>query len=549
MSLPASVVLLFAQLFVAPPNSGVRILVNQVGFAPRDLKIAVVASDRLLADRTFHLAAYDGSILHTGTLTPDEGTYLATAHHYRADFTSFTRPGDYRLLAGGMESHRFAIGPQPGAAIPDSLLRFFQIQRCGYVRIPPREPCHPYDATALLGGEAKRPPDLTGGWHDAGDYTKFLQTTAVATHRLAVAYLLNPSRFGISSGKPSSHLIEELKWGVEWLGKAHFREGWIAVQVQDSTDHSVGWRLPEKDPLSRNRPVWIDDDPAHLGLFSAAMAAASQAFSRSGESRLSVKALKEAEAGWREAWKALREGRVIADDAGRRYRDPHPEDNLMLAAVELHFATGKDPYLQVADSLFAAVQPGYWVSWGDMAGIAAARASSISRPAQEFAERLLSHYDSLAARNPFAYPLESFPWGSAASQTGIANFALLYELTTGDERGKSLAIRQRDYLLGANPFGVSFVAGFGTDFSRSFHHQVTYLSGISLPGGVAEGPIDSAAFASSGIVLAASDRFARLQSKSAVYHDDRNDYLTNEPTVYQAAETLLLFTALNLPRP
>ncbi len=114
---------------------------------------------------------------------------------------------------------------------------------------------------------------------------------------------------------------------------------------------------------------------------------------------------------------------------------------------------------------------------------------------------------------------------------GAALSALWYEDLTGDGTYRRMAQAQRDYLLGDNPWGVSFVNGVGATWPHYPHHQVADLTGSELTGFWDEGPVSQAVFLAQGITLTRADVYAAFQSSEAVYHDDVADYITNEPTL------------------
>ena len=62
---------------------------------------------------------------------------------------------------------------------------------------------------------------------------------------------------------------------------------------------------------------------------------------------------------------------------------------------------------------------------------------------------------------------------------GLIATAALYHQLTGTPGSPAFATAQRDWLLGANAWGVSFMVGVGTRFPRCMQHQVANLSGTT----------------------------------------------------------------------
>jgi len=61
-------------------------------------------------------------------------------------------------------------------------------------------------------------------------------------------------------------------------------------------------------------------------------------------------------------------------------------------------------------------------------------------------------------------------------------------------------------------------------------------------GGLVDGPVYRRVFQSlRGVSIREPDSFAPFQDERAVYHDDINDYSTNEPTMDGTASAILLW--------
>jgi len=506
--------------------------VNQVGYLPDEAKIAVIASQEPLDSATFHLLASDGKVDFTGTLSADLGEYLAFKHHYLANFHRFKDIGKYRVAVGLLESQTFEIGNSLYGGIPDSLMRFFKVQRCGSNDALLHAECHLYDVRKVVSknGTSDAPLDLTGGWHDAGDYVKFSVTTAYSSYLLLLTAELFP--------KSKPQLEAEARIGLEWLLKMHPTPDRLITQVEGVADHKVGWRMPEADPLAKKRTAYEFPSQAQAGIVSAALAFGARAYREGDANELAGRFLRASE----ELYAFALSGRLsaAASPPDSHYFDAEARDDLALAAAELYATTQRVEYLDSAKAILSVIGAGGWVSWGDVEGFACYRAGQFWPASVEMLQASLQRYEQIADNNPYGYPASSFPWGSLALQTGVANLAVLYAKMTGDRQFDTLAIRQRDFLLGTNPYGVSLVSELGSVHVRHFHHQIAAIKRIPLPGGVAGGLVSRKTFTTSGIRLEAPDRFASIQSTTTVFHDDRMDFLTNEPTISGVAQAILL---------
>ena len=131
---------------------------------------------------------------------------------------------------------------------------------------------------------------------------------------------------------------------------------------------------------------------------------------------------------------------------------------------------------------------------------------------------------------------------------GAALVAVWYEDLKGDSAYRRLGLAQRDYVLGSNPWGVSFVNSIGSYWPHHPHHQVAALNGSELVGFWDEGPVPLADFLAQKITLKEADANAAFQSDGAVFHDDVQNYITNEPTISMNATSLALVAWYAPPR-
>jgi hypothetical protein len=95
--------------------------------------------------------------------------------------------------------------------------------------------------------------DATGGWHDAGDQLKYLITSSNTTARLLMAYQMKPNSFsdafdarGLQGANKLPDVLDEAKWGLEWILKLHPSVDELYHQVADDRDHK-GFKLPHEE--------------------------------------------------------------------------------------------------------------------------------------------------------------------------------------------------------------------------------------------------------------------------------------------------------------
>jgi len=115
---------------------------------------------------------------------------------------------------------------------------------------------------------------------------------------------------------------------------------------------------------------------------------------------------------------------------------------------------------------------------------------------------------------------------------------------TGQRRYRGFAAKQFDWLLGRNPWGTSMFTGIPADgiYPKDVHLFTTALLKRQVRGGLVDGPVYRNVFQGlRGVYIKEPDPLAAFQDERAVFHDDINDYSTNEPTMDGTASAILMF--------
>ena len=124
--------------------------------------------------------------------------------------------------------------------------------------------------------------DASGGWHDAGDQLKYLITTSNATARMLLSYELYPEQFGdqhnaLGQEGPNGipDVLDEARWGLDWIHKLHTAPDQLIHQIADDRDHR-GWKMPDEDisdygwgPNSYRVAYFATGTPQGLGRFKS----------------------------------------------------------------------------------------------------------------------------------------------------------------------------------------------------------------------------------------------------------------------------------------
>jgi hypothetical protein len=144
---------------------------------------------------------------------------------------------------------------------------------------------------AILDPNGTGEVDLSGGFHDAGDFIKFGLTTGFTASTLAWSMYEFPDSFRATGLEDEAFNL--LRWADDYLMKSTFLDASgnvvaFAHQVGDQTDHTCGWMPPELrriDFCPRKGYFATDEKPASDETASAAAALALTSLVISGRTR------------------------------------------------------------------------------------------------------------------------------------------------------------------------------------------------------------------------------------------------------------------------
>jgi endoglucanase len=577
------------------PEPKLYVRLNQVGYSSSEVKIAhaqarvTLPASFSVIDRNTNQAVFAGAV----RVVP--GRWGEFDHHAELDFSSLHRPGTYFIRIDSDTSPDFQIRKRAYADLPDQLLEFMRQQRCGYNPWVDAV-CHPFDGRTAYGPlPAGSYVNATGGWHDAGDQLKYLLTSSNATAQMLLAYLITREGRGARPsmmfgdkfnqwGQPGANsipdVLDEARWGLDWMLKLHPAPDQLYHQVADDRDHK-GFRLPQNEMVDYGwgagsyRPVYFADGAAQglrehksasnglanlAGRYAAAMALGYQIWKDDPKWR--SYALRLLQAG-REVYALGRakEGVQQGNSYGApyRYEETTWADDMEWGAAELFRATGSPTYLREArryatlaavDSWMGREQTGHYQFYPFM-NVGHARLYNLVDA--RFKRRLAGYYREglqrgleAAEKNPYRIGVP-FIWCSNNLVVALVTQSLMYERVTGDQRYASFTSRQRDWLLGRNPWGFSMFTEIGGTFPRDVHLFGIALLKRSVRGGLVDGPVYQKIFQTlRGVHIRQPDPLAIFQDERAVFHDDINDYSTNEPTMDGTASAILMWALASL---
>jgi endoglucanase len=486
-------------VFLITPCSA-KVLLDPVGYLPHETKVAVTVGEKGRAFRVIDEAT--GRLQYEGRLGPEWKDPATGLRVRQADFTPLTREGAYHLeLEGGAASRSFHIKEDVFAEAAQLAMRSFYGQRCGVaVDLGPRFPdcshgaCHTEDGRFHPSSGRSGRRDAARGWHDAGDYGKYIVNSGITTGTLLLAWELYGDRWAAlrlhlpEAGGKLPEFLAEVRWNLDWMLSMQDEDGGVWHKLTSET--FCPFIPPEKDRDPRFL-IGTGTSPfknsAATGDFAAVMAQASRVF-RPFDPAFAKRCLRAAEAAW--PWLEAHPDVLFSNPPGVRtggYGDKDCSDERLWAAVELYRATGKAPYHQAALRLLRARREPWFPSdnppsWGQVAPLACvsyllAAPDTVDAPtAKTLRSDLLRSAKDITQRtlqSPWRHSLipANYIWGSNSVALNYSLLLLLADHLEANPSFRDAALDNLHYVLGRNAFDVCWVTRLRENSFRHPHHR------------------------------------------------------------------------------
>jgi peptidoglycan/xylan/chitin deacetylase (PgdA/CDA1 family) len=560
---------LFLLSFVTA-NAESWIRINQMGYLPMGVKVAVYISDESTQIQQFQLfdVATDKVVLESIPISYD-GKKWGMKSAARLNFSKFSKTGSYYIKAGNSRSAQFTIAPEVYKGTADYILNYMRQQRCGYNPYL-KDSCHTHDGFIVdHPTKSGQTIDVVGGWHDATDYLQYVTTSANAVYQMMFAYSKNPEVFGDrydAKGLPgadgTADIVNEIRWGLDWLVKMNPDSTEMYNQIADDRDH-IGFRLPNKDTASYGkglyRPVYFVTGKVQglgkyknrstgvsstAGKYSSAFAMGARIFQKS-DPEFSKTLLRKARQAFTFGLSDLGVAQTASVVSPYFYEEDNYVDDLELAAYELYASIG-DPYYLSQANYWGQLEPiTPWMEKGSarhyqyypFVNLGHANQAKLDRPEAKdysgFMNKGLKAIYERGKTDPFQNGIP-YIWCSNNLLVASITQARLYFESTSDSTYLEMEASLRDWLFGCNPWGTSMICGLPTkgDFPEYPHSSITKIKGEPTFGGLVDGPVYREIFNGHiGVSLLKTDMYKPFQNGVAVYHDDIGDYTSNEPTM------------------
>jgi endoglucanase len=538
------------------------IKVDQVGYLIAGPKIALVST----AAKTFEIRrSSDGKVVFRGKLGPAATDSLTGDTVQAADFSALRQAGTYYVEVPGVgRSWTFAVGRDVYERAYSLAMRGFYGQRCGTaVDLGPEFPGYAHAACHLHGefhpsSGASGPRDNIGGWHDAGDYGRYMVNSGITTGTLLWAWEIYGPKLGPiplripESGNGTPDILNEARWNLEWMLKMQDSDG--GAWHKQTSVHFSGFIAPEDDTLP-SEVIGTGSAPYKSTCATgdlAAVAAIAARLYKPFDAEFAARALDAARRAWK--WTEQYPNVTFRNPPGvttGAYGDASCKDERLWAAAELWRTTGEAAYHRFFLSNYAEYLPSLdsppAENWNTMAPMAL-RSYALSRRKDADAkaraairDRMLDAARAVAKRtsaNPYHMSMkaEDFVWGSngVAAQYGMD--LLIANAIAPNPDFANAARDNLHYLLGRNAFSLSWVTQLGEHSVEHPHHRPSGSGKQpgAWPGLLAGGPNA----ARQDAVLAA---LPKNLPPAKDYADETASYASNEIAInWQATLVFLL---------
>ena len=510
------------------------IAVNQIGYLPNSLKTATLKGSALnqtakLVNEKTGKSVYEEKI-DAGKNNADTGDHEAVF-----DFTSIKDEGVYHVEAGDAVSPSFSISKN---AYDDALaasVKMLHYQRCGceLTKSEAGDFAHPacHTSKAVLYEDTSKSIDVSGGWHDAGDYGRYSVAGAVTAADLLLAYENYPDVFDNNKDVPD--VLDEAKYELDWLLKMQRSDGGVYHKVTCRNFPGEVMPQDETDEL-----VVMPVSTTATGDFAGVMAIAARVYEKSDKAyaKKCLDAAKKAASYLDNAPHDSVGYRNPSDVTTGEYEDTCDIDERFWAYAELFKTTGDKSYEQA----MVAELPtnGYSLGWQAVAGYGAyayltSKDATLLPDIKTEAAATAKDIKGLAHSNAYGSSIiTNYPWGSNLTIANNGEYLLMMKDALG-EYDKETVDKQLNYLFGNNATGYCFLTGFGTLYTDHPHHRPSQVMGKTVPGMIAGGP-------NNGLNDPYAANVLRGVPAAKCYVDNAQSYSTNEIAIYWNSPVIYL---------
>jgi len=514
--------------------------VNQLGYRPCDPKKAVIPQDEI----EFQIVRIsDEAVVYRGRSSDPVADSASNDTVRIADFSCLTQPGEYIVSTAAKKSYPFTINNNPYSGLSCALLEMFNYQKCG-VDLDCGLWSHPACHTALAtvyGTDEKK--DVSGGWHDAGDYGRYIVPAAKAVADLLLAYQFSPH--------PDAKVLDIVWFEIEWM-----------LKMQDDNTGGVYHKVSCKQFNALNEMPHDEHEELILSPISATATAdfaASMALASRFYPQQKAALLNAARRAWHWCVAHPNEPGFTPPPgiSTGGYGDDNDQDERLWAACALFAATEEEIYHDYIKNSYLFTKGRHdnalfpcGLGWGNVEtyGLveyllpAGMTDNKLSRQMKGELIRYCDEIIEFYRKSPYGVSLgDVYRWGSNMTVGNNAMMLLLANQLIGHNAAYAeAALEHFNYLLGRNPLSQSYITGFGSNAPQSPHHRPSVAKGKAVPGMVVGGPCMN------------FNRDPALNAHCADappakrYVDHQDSFSSNEIAIYWNSPAYFIMAALDL---
>jgi hypothetical protein len=267
-------------------HSAPAVIVNQLGFRPGHALKRVLVPDVPQARSIFGDALFSVFEQNRFSMEPlnsplqheyvhraemkrihtDLGTWLV------GDFAHLRNNGVYQAWCGNTPSPAFVIRDDVYLRLIPDCIRYFQVQSCGRAVPGWHDACHLDDGYIP---ELNLHLNAAGGWHDAGDFRKWVSSTSMNAISLLLAHRMwggREAQLGIEKGI----FLREALQGVHFFlgvqdpstGRLYQNIGGGRRSIHDNEDNRYTDNIPASGDERRIHPTHFASAPKCTTLFA-----------------------------------------------------------------------------------------------------------------------------------------------------------------------------------------------------------------------------------------------------------------------------------------
>ena len=479
---------------------------NSIGYLPHHKKEITVSSEA----KTFEIKqTSDNKTVYQGNTVGPNYQEDVDQDLWIAEFSDFSEIGEYYIqLDNGESSKSFLINNNIYDVPFSTVMNSFYLLRCGTAvntehngDIFHHEACHHDDGYGDYIGSPGVIIDGTGGWHDAGDYGKYVVNAGITMGALLFTWEhlqenIIESSYTIPEEEDEvdevdnllPHYLKELKWEMDWLLKMPYPDGSGRVSHKLTRTNFSAFIMPEEDNEKRFFTEWSS---AATASFAAVAAKASRIFAPY-DSEYATKCLSAAKLSFNFLIENPDEKPFIQGDFNTGGYQTRDYDDKLWAAAELWETTGEEQYLRyfekaVSETDFQSDEN--W-DWGNVTNLAlftyalSNREGKASDVILSIRENIIVTADNISKKSQsdmYGRPLDLYYWGCNGTVARQTLNLFVADKLQHNIKYKEAAKNAVDHLFGRNFYNRSFVTGLGHNPPMNPHDRRSGADNVVAP--------------------------------------------------------------------